>query len=264
MKSIKTFQQQVRKKVGSALYDERDHWDVSLEALWISALCRILIGIQRYHHGGAVLISDDGSDLNAKYSLKYHRLANALLRAAIQQIKHTSFSDTIHEKYLEEAGDIPSDLYWDETVSANELTDTEDEITGCIRFLTSLSRVDGLIWVDSGLRLKGFGVEITSRADPALAFLAQNSQATKTKKLDLNHFGTRHRSMLRYCTANPNSVGFVVSQDGDVRAISQFNNRRGPSRPVRLRRQGNSRGTRTCRANSWAAPLRLRTAAHGW
>jgi hypothetical protein len=37
----------------------------------------------------------------------------------------------------------------------------------------------------------------------------------------MNHFGTRHRSMMRHCAAYPDSVGFVVSQDGDVRAISR-------------------------------------------
>ncbi len=31
--------------------------------------------------------------------------------------------------------------------------------------------------------------------------------------------------MLRYCDANPESVGFVVSQDGDVRAIGKFDDR---------------------------------------
>lgn len=241
MRSIKTFQQQVRKRVGSDLYDQRGHWDASLEGLWISALCRILIGIQKYHHGGAVLISDDWSGLNAKYSLQYNRLSDALTRLATHQIKNASFSDVIHEKYLEENDDIPSDLYLHETVSRDELTDTNAEVTGCIRFLTSLSRIDGLIWVDSRLRLKGFGVEITSREDPPGAFSAQNSGATKTKALDMNHFGTRHRSMLRYCAASPNSVGFVVSQDGDVRAVSQYNNRLLLWDNIRIRSLKNSR-----------------------
>jgi hypothetical protein len=31
--------------------------------------------------------------------------------------------------------------------------------------------------------------------------------------------------MLRYCAANPNSVGFIVSQDGDVRAAAQVGNK---------------------------------------
>jgi hypothetical protein len=44
---------------------ERGHWDKSLADLWISTLCRILIGIRKYHHGGAILISDSPSGLNA-------------------------------------------------------------------------------------------------------------------------------------------------------------------------------------------------------
>jgi hypothetical protein len=28
--------------------------------------------------------------------------------------------------------------------------------------------------------------------------------------------------MLRYCAANPNSIGFIVSQDGDVRAVAHY------------------------------------------
>jgi hypothetical protein len=34
----------------------------------------------------------------------------------------------------------------------------------------------------------------------------------------------RHRSMIRYCASNEDSVGFVVSQDGDVRAITAVKN----------------------------------------
>jgi hypothetical protein len=173
-----------------------------------------------------VLLSDDGEGLNPKYSLKYHRLADALYRASVLSIQHTSYSDVVYGKYLDKkADDLPMGLYLDESVSGNELRDTNDEVTGCVRFLASLSRVDGLIWLDFRLRLKAFGVEITVRDDPDRVFVAQNSQATETKKLNLNQYGTRHRSMLRYCAANPNSVGFVVSQDGDVRAITRSGNR---------------------------------------
>lgn len=226
MPSIKIFQQQVRKKVGATLYDERGHWNESLEAAWISGLCRVLIGVHKYQHGGAVLISDDSSGLNPKYLLKYDRLADALFRESVLRIKQTAYSDSIHANYLdEEAEELPIGLYLDETVSENQLIDTNDELTGCVRFLASLSRVDGLIWLDSRLRLKAFGVEITVGDEPRHVVLAQNSRATKTKELNLNQYGTRHRSMLRYCAAKPNSVGFVVSQDGDVRAITHSGKR---------------------------------------
>ena len=138
------------------------------------------------------------------------------------RIKHVSYDDLIFEKYLEKKSDeIPVGLYLDKTVSGDELRDAEDEVTGCVRFLASLSRVDGLIWLDSSLRLKAFGVEITIRDDPDSVFLAQNPMGTKTNKLNPNSFGTRHRSMLRYCNAHPDSVGLVVSQDGNVRAVTR-------------------------------------------
>lgn len=226
MKSIKEFQRKVRKEVGDKLYNERGHWDDSLEGHWLSALCRILIGIHKYQHGGAVLISDESAGLNPKYSLKYQRLADALFRVSVLSIKHTSYADMIHEKYLDQdADDIPTNLYLSESVDGTTLNDTNDELTGCVRFLASLSRVDGLIWLDSQLRLKAFGVEITVRQEPSKAVIAQNSQGTKTKTLNLNDYGTRHRSMLRYCAAHSSSLGFVVSQDGDVRAITHVGNR---------------------------------------
>jgi hypothetical protein len=210
---------------GCDLYDERGHWDASLEATWISVICRILIGIHKYQHGGAVLISDVSSGLKPKYSLNYPRLADALFRASVLSIENTSHSDLIHEKYLDkEADEIPAGLYLDEVVSGNQLTDTKNELTGCVRFLASLSRVDGLIWLDSRLELKAFGVEISVPEDPGQLFLAQNPGGTRTIKLNPNDYGMRHRSMLRYCAANPNSVGFVVSQDGNARAVTASGN----------------------------------------
>jgi hypothetical protein len=246
IKSIKEFQRQVRKEVGEKLYRQRGHWDESLEENWISALCRILIGIHKYRHGGAVLISDDAVGLNPKYSLQYNRLADALFRASVLSIKHTSYADIIQEQYLDEDVDeIPTSLYLDESVDGTALNDTNDELTGCVRFLASLSRVDGLIWLDFKLRLKAFGVEITVHDEPTKAVIARNSKATRTRKLNLNQYGTRHRSMLRYCAKNPNSVGFVVSQDGDVRAITHADNRVVLWDNVRIQSIRNARTLRT-------------------
>jgi hypothetical protein len=220
--SIEKFQRTVAEGVGRSQYLVRDHWDQSLEWEWISALCRILIGIRRYGHGGAVLISDGHDALKPKYSLDYPRLAESLLHAGILAVQKTSFSDVIHEEYLEhdDLNDLPIDIYLDECVTGNELEETQDEITGCIRFISSLSRVDGLIWLKHDLSLQGFGVEITSKKEPKMVFRAEDSAGLNTTKIDMNHFGTRHRSMIRHCAADQGSVGFVVSQDGDVRAIS--------------------------------------------
>jgi len=219
---VKAYQEKVRKQAEKAAYESRDHWDDSLEDLWFSAICRLLIGIQRYGHGGAVLVSDEIDDLKPKYSLEYPRLADALVRFGVHEINKTFYSDEIFETYIDQdVDDMPVGLYLDESVTADEFEDTNSEIKGCVRFLTSLSRVDGLLWLNSNLFLRGFGVEITLQKDPSKAFAAQNSDGTKRRALIPSHLGMRHRSMFRYCGSHPNAIGFVVSQDGDIRAMTK-------------------------------------------
>jgi hypothetical protein len=185
-------------------------------------LCRLLIGIHRYRHGGAVLISDEPADLAVKYSLEYPRLKDALVRVGTQEILKTFYSDEIFERYIDKHRlQMPVELHLDESVAVDEFEGSQNELKGCLRFLTSLSRVDGLLWLDSDLCLRGFGVEITVQNDPLAAFAAQDSDATKRTVLVPNHFGMRHRSMLRYCGVHENAIGFVVSQDGDVRTITK-------------------------------------------
>jgi hypothetical protein len=219
--SVQQFREKVKQTVGREAYKSRPHWDATLEDLWISAVCRILIGIQRYGHGGAVLISDLPDGLKPKYSLSYDRLATSLRRVATRSIENTSASDQIHEEYVRRHEELlPMELHLRESASNEELRDANEEVTGCVRFLASLSRVDGLIWLDGDLCLHGFGVEITAKRDPTTLLLAQDSQGRNTRTLRLTHYGMRHRSMMRHCAAHPESLGFVVSQDGDVRAIT--------------------------------------------
>jgi hypothetical protein len=75
------------------------------------------------------------------------------------------------------------------------------------------------------LSVRGFGCEIKCKNDPTYVFRAFDSLAKKTERLDLQHFGMRHRSMFRFCNEHENSVGFVVSQDGDIRAVTKVSDR---------------------------------------
>jgi hypothetical protein len=133
-----------------------------------------------------------------KYPLRYSRLSEALLRQGSLFVQHTNYSDTLMEKFIvRRIRTLPTELHLDESVTASELEDIDNEVTGCVRFLSSLSRVDGLVWLKSDLILQGFGVEITSKKNPTSIFGASTATAKNLKKIDMNHFGTRHRSMMR-------------------------------------------------------------------
>jgi len=77
--------------------------------------------------------------------------------------------------------------------------------------------------MDRHLRVIGFGAEITSKTDPVRVLRARTSSpaAADLVPMEPDAFGTRHRSMFRYCDANPGSVGIVVSADGDLRVVTK-------------------------------------------
>ncbi len=75
-----------------------------------------------------------------------------------------------------------------------------------------------------GLKVQGFGVEITRRRDPDKVYAARGAQIGKgnLRQIDFARFGTRNRSMMQYCHHHPGSIGFVISQDGDIRAMTRL------------------------------------------
>jgi hypothetical protein len=149
-----------------------------------------------------------------------------LTQRGIKLVELTYASDQIYE-YLEESDEIPTDLYLDENVSETELNGIRSEIDGSLWFISLLSRVDGLVLLSKHLSVRGFGVEIRSDKIPNEVYVSSTQVPSESglKEVDYNHFGTRHRSMMRYCWSYPGAVGFVVSQDGDIRAMTRYENK---------------------------------------
>ena len=217
----------VKRKIDSDAYNDRDHWDESLSGYWISTLCRLLLRTKNHKHGGAILFPSSPPErgLNIKYPIRYSRLRTSLISRGCLTIERTHASDLISIHIMEDDGDIPLDLYLDETVSESNLCDVRSEIDGALWFISLLTRVDGLILMTKHLVVRGFGVEIKTAAPPEKVLLSETASIEEHQfhEIDYNHFGTRHRSMMRYCYRYPGSVGFVISQDGDVRVMTRVN-----------------------------------------
>lgn len=100
------------------------------------------------------------------------------------------------------------------------IDDSYNELIGAIRFVSSLSCVDGLVLLSPHLNVLGFGTVITEKSLPDSVYLSRTSSpSSKMTKINPEHYGTRHHSMFSYCNKHHESVGFVVSQDGEIRAI---------------------------------------------
>ncbi len=231
---VDALNEQVRRETGGE-YDREswwsfDDWESLIRDLWIGTLCRTLLAIQRYGHGGALLLLPDLSleGLSLKYSIDYPKLNEVLVLDAVNDIHQRVAAWDIHDEHLnQDDAPMSPQLHLRHEIARNDREDAIKAEAGAVQFIASLSRVDGLVLLTEGLRVRGFGVEITVRDDPAAMFIASDAGATVkgSHRGDLNHFGTRHRSMMRYCNAHPGSVGFVISQDGDVRAIARWHDR---------------------------------------
>lgn len=194
---------------------------------WARTLCRLLISIQRYRHGGALLITTSDRGLNVKYNLNYSRLPKLLVAFAAQTIRMYSASQWVGKYVHKNAPSVPSDLYLEESIAAADARGCERALTGSVRFISSLSCVDGLILATPELAIRGFGVEIRTEKEPRSVYLSGTPvpHPRSLRPVDPTNYGTRHRSMMRYCFSNPKSVGFVISQDGEIRAMTRVGSR---------------------------------------
>lgn len=186
-----------------------------------NTLSRLLNQIKNYQHGGAILITDSNENLNIKYKLKYDRLPRAICNSIINSIEYLfnkPDEDTDRESML------LSDYKKISKINLAK-TQADNELKGAIRFVASQSCVDGLVLLNKELKVQGFGVVILKIDSPEYVYISSASDPSEkslTPK-EPSHFGTRHQSMFAYCFQNPGSLGFIVSQDGDVRAITRIN-----------------------------------------
>ena len=189
---------------------------------WLNSICRILMNIQHYRHGGGLLIAPQMSldGLNVKYKIGYDRLLKSLRTMVESQF---TAAREAAAPLSAPAEDVVS-YTMHPRESARALSEHKNEVLGAIRFIASLSCVDGFVLLDQRMMVHGFGVEV--RTDNLLSdiHVARDSHADpKLLRLsELTQYGTRHRAMMRYCFDKPGSLGFVVSQDGDIRAMTRI------------------------------------------
>jgi hypothetical protein len=98
----------------------------------------------------------------------------------------------------------------------------DDAAKDAARFIASLTAVDGAVVLTDTLRIIGFGAEvIASAAATDTVHIAQTAQGDESRPIAFTEFGTRHRSAYRFAAGMQNSVAFVLSQDGGIKAVRQ-------------------------------------------
>jgi hypothetical protein len=209
--------------------NEFDDWEGYIQNTINETLSRILLRIQNYQHGGALLITYDiESDLDIKFKITYDRLSLAITNLIKSVIANSDYSNKIWNDFIDaNKKSIPVKLHIVEKTTDYEKIETRDELKGAIRFISSLSCIDGLVVMTPNMEVKGFGAVIRLKDLPKFVYASKTSIVHKEKLTPFspNHFGTRHQSMFSYCWNNANSLGFVISQDGEIRAIMKVDDK---------------------------------------
>jgi len=206
-----------------------ESWQREIEGIYKETISRILIRIQNYQHGGTLLITKDpNKEINIKHKIKYDRLSKSIQFNFINVISRIKYLETIVTDYVEpkkESMSTSSCIRYLQTQMKND--QAYSELRGCIRYISSLSCIDGLVVLTPTLNVLGFGTIIEFKEPPEYVYKSPIATVNESKLIQTksNSFGTRHQSMIAYCHNNPEAIGFVVSQDGDIRAFSQINNK---------------------------------------
>ncbi len=196
---------------------------------WINTIRRVLLRTRAFRHGGAFLLTDsDVTDrLSIKYEIHYDRIPVLFESWMCGECVNCKSQDLLHGQLDDNPDYIDPAIYFGNAIAGYEADDAKEGMAGAVGFVASLSRVDGLVLMDTNLVVRGFGCEIISAGDNNCTFFhANNASATRARSrcLDLQRYGTRHRSMARYCSEEESAIGFVVSNDGPVRAFARSGN----------------------------------------
>jgi hypothetical protein len=101
-----------------------------------------------------------------------------------------------------------------------ELDHLEEEFFELARLFSDLMQVDGALVLDKRVCLVGFGGEIRVDRNVLMVGLAHDLEGDTITPWDVRGDGTRHRSVYRLCAVEPEAIGFVISQDSQVRMIA--------------------------------------------
>lgn len=221
------FYDDVTKDLGDLRYDPEGADDIRPFVYYANYLERLLFRVQELGHGGTFIIVPDAleasdSRLMDRAIVKYSGTYNSVWPLLIKELV---FDRRYYEHYFglwDSKKPIERDSF-----RAFEMIDAQREelgtaISDSLRFLASLSGVDGAVILTDRLRLIGFGAEVTAQS-PNLerVRLAIDAAGLNGAHLPIDNYGTRHRSAFRFCSSFEPSVVFVISQDGGLKAIKR-------------------------------------------
>lgn len=226
--SRKKLYNQVIRQLKVKKYDSEGHDNDYPKNFHDMCLSRILTAIRELSHGGTLIVvpdtlSTNDSRLTDRITIKHPCNYDYIWGLMIRHLElHRKYYDMYFPLWDSEKSIDPKDF---QTISMldRERDEADEFLSDSIHFLASLSSVDGALVMTDRFRTLGFGAEVIAQS-PTLreVYLAENATATKTRPISIESYGTRHRSAFRFCSSYEDSIAFIVSSDGGIKATKRI------------------------------------------
>lgn len=94
-----------------------------------------------------------------------------------------------------------------------------------IRAIARLACIDGALIITTSLKVVGFGATLKAKQDwKGNVLIGHNGFFEPKVDFPRTNHGTRHNSMIDFIGECEDSIGFVISQDGPIRAFAKHDN----------------------------------------
>jgi len=189
---------------------------------------RIISTMRNFHQGGTFLyLPDDRSEeftepnplITIKYQFHKKGIRPRLMDLMSQILRSLviDYGQELQEGML---------LSWQDyiTVSSNSLALLDEAIFEVAHQLADFAGVDGAVVLTNKSRALGFGAMIKGDFDQVKTVArAIDLEGEKRLEESTESFGTRHRSVFYLCQQIPETMGIVISQDGNARLVKWKN-----------------------------------------
>jgi hypothetical protein len=194
----------------------REYENFEFIAMW-NTYAAIANSISLLGHGGAIIIVPEGTTLSHdSLKIKYSTDAHVLRSSFIKFINARHIFGDLAAR--EDQGDDISE--YEMSHAALKSSEAFTELVEATRFVAQLSGCDGAVVISEGLRLLGFGAEISAELkDGTVAFDVIRELSRGLEPLNVEQFGMRHRSAIKLVSQHSDVRVLVVSQDGPISSV---------------------------------------------
>lgn len=212
-------------QLGTDKWDSDDDDEDYPQRFYTFFLERLLFHARQRRHGGTILVVPNHlaktdtrltDRISVKYPCTYDGAWDLLVRSLVN---YRRFYD-LHFPLWDARMPCTKDSFRQHSALGREREQIDEGLSDIAQVVASLTSVDGAVVINQRFDVLGFGAEVIA-SSPSLLHVSAIASGGHRSLVSVESFGTRHRAAFRFCSSLDDSVAFVLSQDGGVKAVKR-------------------------------------------